>query len=161
MMVAELAAGLALALAAAWYVMRPVLRPARADGTVRPDDDDAEEDLSPRARALGALKEIEFDRATGKLADEDYTALKAKYTGEALDAMRAEEGRAAPVPARPAAAPRRAACPEHGARPEGDAVFCSACGRRLETGSGFCPRCGAGLEEGASFCNGCGLRVAA
>lgn len=160
-MVAELAAGLALALVAAWYVMRPVLRPARADGAARPDDDDADEDLSPRARALSALKEIEFDRATGKLADEDYTTLKAKYTGEALDAMRAEEGRAAPVPVRAAPAEARPACPEHGPRPEGDAVFCSACGRWLEAGSGFCRRCGAGLAAGASFCNGCGLRVAA
>jgi hypothetical protein len=159
MMVAELIAGLALALVAAWFVMRPVLRPVPAAGPRAAEDGEAEEDLSPRAQALSALKEIEFDRATGKLGDDDYAALKAKYTGEALDAMRAEEGRVKPVRAAPAAT--GPVCPEHGPRPEGDAVFCSACGRRLASAPGFCRRCGAGLAAGASFCNGCGLRVAA
>jgi hypothetical protein len=47
---------------------------------------DPEDDLSTRAVALRALKEIEFDRATGKLADADYDALKQRYTAEALEA---------------------------------------------------------------------------
>ena len=40
--------------------------------------------------ALLALKEIEFDRETGKLSDEDYEMLKERYSAEALDAL-AEE----------------------------------------------------------------------
>jgi hypothetical protein len=31
--------------------------------------------------ALAALKEIEFDRETGKLSDADYELLKTRYTG--------------------------------------------------------------------------------
>jgi hypothetical protein len=30
--------------------------------------------------AIDALREIEFDRATGKLSDDDYAALKTEYT---------------------------------------------------------------------------------
>ena len=48
--------------------------------------------MSPQAVALRALKEIEFDRATGKLSDSDYEQLKAKYTAEAVAAMRGEQG---------------------------------------------------------------------
>ena len=36
---------------------------------------------------MAALREIEFDRETGKLSDDDYASLKAKYTGEALAAL--------------------------------------------------------------------------
>jgi hypothetical protein len=38
--------------------------------------------------ALTALKEIEFDRETGKLSEVDYEFLKAKYTTAALEALR-------------------------------------------------------------------------
>ena len=39
--------------------------------------------------AVVALREIEFDRATGKLSDTDYAELKSRYTERALAAMRA------------------------------------------------------------------------
>jgi len=122
--------------------------------------------MSPQAVALRALKEIEFDRATGKLSDTDYTELKAKYTAEALAAMRGESGHVqretghvtAPVTTFPVS---RVPCPEHGARPESGAVFCSECGRRLGEGRGYCARCGTALESDARYCNSCGARVAA
>ena len=37
---------------------------------------------------MAALREIEFDRATGKLSDADYAELKARYTEQAIAAMR-------------------------------------------------------------------------
>jgi hypothetical protein len=105
----ELLAGIVLAAGGVYVVLRPVLRPAVA-GRGREDEGavdegaDPEDDLSPRAVALRALKEIEFDRATGKLADVDYDALKAKYTAEALAALRAEgEPRGGPPPPPPPA----------------------------------------------------------
>lgn len=170
----ELTAGVLLALGAVWYVMGPVLRPATAgrgtgDEGAGGDASDAEEDLSPRAVALRALKEIEFDRATGKLADADYDELKQRYTAEALTALRGDEGRGtgeagagtATGAPRPASRVPRPACPDHGPAAEPDAVFCSTCGRRLASGPGFCSRCGTALEAGASFCNACGVPVAA
>ena len=97
----ELLAGVAVAIAALAVVLEPVARPAPPASPV--DDDDEvplEESASPKVQALLALKEIEFDRATGKLSDVDYDGLKTQYTGMALAAMRGEEAaRGAPAPA--------------------------------------------------------------
>ncbi len=171
----ELIAGILLAAGAVYFVLRPLLAPeAAASGTGEggvEEGGDPDDDLSPRAVALRALKEIEFDRATGKLSDADYDELKAKYTSEALAALRAEgapQERVAPAAQRaPAVAtPSRAgrpvaACPTHGSRPESDAHFCSECGRRLGAAPGYCARCGASLEQAAHYCHSCGSRVAA
>ena len=147
-------------------ILRPPLEPAVDLSTDEGDDPD--DDMSAQAVALRALKEIEFDRATGKLSDTDYDQLKAKYTAEALTAMRGEQGAvsreqtARPVPG---PAPRSLlpalSCPDHGPRPEHGAQFCSDCGRRLGTAPGYCARCGTALERDARYCNSCGARVAA
>jgi hypothetical protein len=167
----EFIVGVLLAAAAIGFVLYPVLRPSVGRGTWDggrvDEDEDPDDDLSPRAVAVRALREIEFDRATGKLSDGDYESLKAKYTAEAVAALRAERGEAAPKPARAAAVPSpqpRApspTCPTHGARPEKDAVFCSECGRRLGVAPGYCARCGSVLEKEARYCHSCGSRVAA
>ena len=167
--VLELAAGLALAAVAVFFVLRPIITPPVPGRDLTPaelDEEDPEDDLSPRSVALRALKEIEFDRATGKLSDADYNALNTKYTAEALAALRADPGAApgdTPAVSRPrAVAPvARVACPTHGVRPEAGARYCSACGRRLDTAPGFCAKCGSTLEPDARFCAACGRRVAA
>src|SRR5438876_6881214 len=149
----ELILGIALAASATYFVLLPILRPPlESAGALSGDQgEDPEDDLSPRAVALRALKEIEFDRATGKLSDADYDNLKTKYATEALAALRAETGergagsgsfRERPAPRSPLPAP---SCPTHGPRPESDAQFCSECGRRLATAPGYCARCGTAL----------------
>ena len=165
----ELILGLLLAAGATYFVLLPILRPS-AESPVSANVDEGEDpddDMSPQAVALRALREIEFDRATGKLSDSDYEQLKAKYTQEALVAMRGDvergtgdlaTSRARPRPPSPVPAP---SCPEHGPRPESGAVFCSECGRRLGTAQGYCARCGTALADDARYCNACGARVAA
>jgi len=166
----ELIVGILLATGATYFVLRPIFRPApEPDMPLGDEGDDPNDDLSPQAVALRALKEIEFDRATGKLSDADYDELHAKYTQEALTALRGEGGPtpgASPGIREPRAVARgqstqRPACPVDGPRPEPDAVFCSACGRRLGTAPGYCARCGSALETDARYCNRCGSRVAA
>ena len=173
----ELLIGVLLAAAAVWFVLQPIFRPAvegrgMAEAGAADDGDDPDDDLSPRAVALRALREIEFDRATGKLSDADYDGLHRKYTAEALAALRAETRdagggmRDASTVARSGAPhlPSRIshpACPTHGPRPETDAVFCSECGRRLAAAPGYCARCGSTLEVEARYCHACGARVAA
>jgi Double zinc ribbon len=161
--------GILLAAGAIYFVLLPILRPpleAAADPNVD-EGDDPDDDMSPQAVALRALKEIEFDRATGKLSDTDYEQLKAKYTAEALAAMRAEPGVRSQELAKPLAKPTpisklpTPACSDHGPRPEQDAHFCSECGRRLGTAPGYCVRCGTVLDRDALYCNSCGARVAA
>jgi hypothetical protein len=163
----ELILGILLAAAATYFVLRPILRPPVDSPTadvVGDEGEDPADDMSPQTVALRALKEIEFDRATGKLSDTDYEQLKAKYTEAALAAMRGGTGHVqretGHVPA--ATCPvSRITCPEHGARPENGAIFCSDCGRRLGTAQGYCARCGTTLEGDARYCNRCGARVAA
>ena len=164
----ELVAGVLLTAGLVYFVLRPVLRPtldgAEGEAASVDEGDDPDDDLSPRAVALRALKEIEFDRATGKLSDADYDALKQQYTAEALVALRAEHGTLTPGASPGIAGPRAVAwgqCPTHGARPESDAQFCSECGRRVGSAPGYCARCGASLEHDARYCHSCGARVAA
>jgi len=167
----ELVAGILLVTGAVYFVLRPILRPEITGETPNEgaanEGEDPEDDLSPRAVALRALKEIEFDRATGKLSDQDYHALKDRYTAEALAALRAEGGEQRAVSGSITASPAHpspltvSACPTHGPRPESDARFCSECGQRLGTAPGYCARCGTSLERDARYCHSCGARVAA
>src|SRR6266849_1729928 len=87
----EFALAVLLATGAVWFTLRPILRPSTAvteeDGAAG-EGDEADEDVSPRAVAVRALKEIEFDRATGKLSDVDYEALEREYTAAAVAALR-------------------------------------------------------------------------
>ncbi len=175
----ELLAAVLVALAALALVLEPLVRPtaayaARGSASLLDDIDftDPQESGSIKIQALMALKEIEFDRATGKLSDEDYAALKAEYSAAALTAIKAEDALmedAAVVEDDPAeAAIRRASqevvtvCPVCGPRPEAGAKFCSSCGRPFVTpGSGpGCSRCGAPVPLGARFCGECGARQA-
>jgi len=162
----ELLVGTLLAVLCVALVLDPLFRPveaADAPSTEPSTSDEWEADLAaedtPRARALAALREIEFDRETGKLDDHDYQSLKARYTRAAIEAMRSETP--APTPAgdlvavgvatlavgapdpldalaeariasaRALAAAPRVECPTCGPRPEADATFCSTCGRPL------------------------------
>jgi hypothetical protein len=116
-----------------------------------------------------ALREIELDRAMGKLSESDYAALRAKY--EAAAAARTPAAASSPAPVPPAGAledraealvrhwrERRTECPECGVRPEPDARYCSNCGRRLAP----CPACGRQVTEpGALHCAACGASLAA
>jgi rRNA maturation endonuclease Nob1 len=160
-------------LAAVWAVLQPLLRPARSAPPVFEPLDPEE---TPRGIALAGLKEIEFDRETGKLSEADYDLLKSKYTTAALDALRAESAavpddlevmiaaraRALRSAAASAAStsPGAPSCSSCGPRPEPDAVFCSRCGRRLPV-AGTCDRCGALLGPDSQFCEQCGSQVAA
>lgn len=168
----ELVVGVLLAAGAVLFVLRPILQPAWAaaqEAAAADDGEDYLEDVSPTAVALRALKEIEFDRATGKLSDADYESLKTQYTAEAVAVMRKETGdvrretgsERAPVATSPVSRLPSHACPVHGPRTEPGAEFCSACGRPLQDAGAFCSRCGASLENGAQFCHRCGSSVAA
>src|SRR2546427_3421796 len=136
----ELILGVLLAAGATYFVLRPILRPpVESEGSepVGDEGEDPADDMSAQAVALRALKEIEFDRATGKLSDADYESLKAQYTAEALAVMRETGGVAPPAISPPVTRLPSPACPIHGPPREPGAEFCSACGRRLQAASGF------------------------
>lgn len=173
----ELIAGILVALAALALVLEPLVRTAApvftsSDHTLDDlDFTDIEESESPKVQALLALKEIEFDRATGKLSETDYAALKARYAGQAMAAIKAEEqisagadaGDAAEAAIQRARAGARSVCPTCGPRPETGATFCSSCGRTLTAtpSHGRCSSCGEPIPPGAKFCANCGVVIAA
>lgn len=187
-----LAVGTVLALGGLTLVLSPL---------IGDDTEGAETDATSKSRAVRdrksnrastdipsdsgvvALREIEFDRETGKLSDSDYLDLKQRYTKIALDEMRAASERdaveakapidaAASVPLVGAdaaldpveAAIQRAreaqrACEVCGPRPEPDAAYCSSCGRYL---AGSCGECGTPVDlVGSHFCTNCGENLAA
>jgi hypothetical protein len=134
----EAAAAAVVGLFVLWIVIAPLTQPApdpEPDELLEPE----EPEETPRGAALAALKEIEFDRATEKLAEHDYAELKARYTAEAVAAMRAEDQTRRMDDVESMIAARTAAlrnatppvCSVCGPRPEADAVFCSHCGRAL------------------------------
>lgn len=168
-----IAAGL-VGLAVVAFLLSPLARPGMIVSAGSEDPEDPDD--TPKGVALAALREIEFDRVTGKLSDEDYAALKQKYTAEALKVLRSTDDTDAtdvssvesaksvdPIEARIADRVRQlqsgsVKCPGCGPRPEGDALFCSQCGRSLTTGG--CSECGAPLVPGSKFCENCGVGVA-
>ncbi len=171
--------GTVLALAALSYVLLPLLNTTEENAAASR----REATLNAAGRALAnnedgmavsALREIEFDRETGKLSDSDYDELKAKYTTLALAELRKQDdasfAREAIVTATAAnedpveaavraAQARRPKCRICGPRPESDSVYCSDCGSYLP---GACGSCGAEVTQpGARFCNSCGGALAA
>jgi len=113
--VIPLVVGTLLALATLSFVLYPLLieRPIVGDVPRVPLSDDQR--ANP---AIDALREIEFDRETGKLSESDYAALKGEYTQRAVVVMRAG---GQPV------------CEICGPRPERDALYCSNCGLAIAT----------------------------
>jgi len=167
--IAALVVGTVLAIGALAYVLYPLFFPAPETAAAAPSPAVP----APESNiAVVALREIEFDRATGKLSDADYAQLKERYTREALSAMRTADRSAGARAVALSGAPddeieaaiidwraRHPECVTCGPRPEADAIFCSTCGRYLR---GACGRCGARIDEaGARFCRQCGERLAA
>ncbi|MEO8450827.1 MAG: zinc ribbon domain-containing protein [Gemmatimonadota bacterium] len=162
-MILEVLAVLALGIFVVWFLLAPFiarqLPPSLADPPI------AEE--TARGQALLALRDLDFERETGKLSEADYADLKTKYRQEALALLDAEPADPAEalVSARmrarldPVPAGDRISCPQCGDRPEPDARYCSSCGASLESGA-LCPSCKGRLEIGDRFCRACGGGVA-
>jgi hypothetical protein len=175
----SLITGTALAIVALCLVLAPLVSNAAptVDARARADNDARVADEEEQVGAVAALREIEFDRATGKLSDADYLDLKQRYTRAALDELRARD--AAPsivdVPVTSSSVPlslddaieaaiarareSQPKCVVCGPRPETDAIYCSSCGRYLP---GNCGRCDAPVDlVGSRFCSNCGEQLAA
>lgn len=139
--------------AALSLILLPLLRPTVP--VAAPDWDIPDLEETRKGQALIALKEIDFDLATGKLSEADHAELKRRFTAEAVAALREDGGGAVAAPAKPRTG--TIACPTCGPRPESDALFCSTCGQVLVEAK--CAACATPLPPGARFCEGCGRSV--
>ena len=91
----SIVAGIVLAALVVLLVALPFLRePVAADDRLEAPGEEEARRLSlveERDRALGALKELEFDHRTGKIGDDDYRELVGPLRREAARALRALE----------------------------------------------------------------------
>ena len=100
-----------LAVACVAFVARPFLaEPEAGDDSLAgltPAEQERLELLERRDRALAALKELEFDHRTGKIADADYEELVGPLRREAAEALQGLEPlrSAAPAPVEKVDAP--------------------------------------------------------
>jgi hypothetical protein len=114
-----------------------------------------------KALTLRAIKDLEFDRAMGKVAESDFSEMRDRLRARAVRLLRELEGAnayrarietdlAARLAATVAPAARVAEATED--------VVCTACGAPGSREARFCTRCGASLSAQAAVrtCRGCG-----
>lgn len=148
-----------LAGAVVFYVLHPILT-----GQEAPMERDADELTEAEARrrvSLLALRDVEYDRATGKLDEEDYRALRRELSNEALAALEAEEAEEADRSSGGTAGARGGSWDieaeirrvREGLRA---GLTCAACGHLNASGSRFCAICGTSLQAATRRRNGSG-----
>jgi len=85
-----------------------------------------------KALVLRSLKELEFDRAMGKVSDADYSEISQRLRAKAIVLMQdIERAGDDPVPVRPAT--RVPGCAKCGTVNDRDARFCKNCGNALQS----------------------------
>jgi len=123
------AAGLA---AAAFYRM---LAPFALHDVSQLSDPPSERALAAlereKALVLRSIKELEFDRAMGKVGDADFAEMSSRLRARALSLMQDLERSDVRAPAAPGRLNVRLECPACRTTNEPDAKFCKHCGERL------------------------------
>ena len=85
-----------MALVAAAFVLAPLFRPDAREAERAAKALSAEEDLHARyGMAVAALRDLEDDRATGKIGDADFAAQEAELQARALELMKRIDERTA------------------------------------------------------------------
>jgi hypothetical protein len=102
--------------------------------------------LAEKSTLLVALRDLEAERESGKLSQEDFRELNAQYRQRARNVLQQLDGMLAPhradakrlladaevaAPAPAVTAPAAPGCKRCGASNDQDAVFCKKCGSRL------------------------------
>jgi hypothetical protein len=88
--------------------------------------------LRDKALILRSIKELEFDRATGKVSEPDFREMNARLRARAVSLMEALERGEPAVTTQPASVEAPSpACASCSTINDLDAKFCKRCGRRL------------------------------
>lgn len=137
--------GILLAAGVMLYVLEPVFSGRGAplyDGV-----DDFDEGAARRRVALTALRDLEYDRATGKLDGGDYEMLKTELSREALQHLGPRRrGGGDPVTERASRELEEEIEQIRRALREG--LQCGDCGHLNAFGARYCGHCGEALERG-------------
>jgi hypothetical protein len=83
---------------------------------------------------LRSIKELEFDKAMGKVSDADFAAISSRLRARALGVMQDLERTPAPAPKPVAPVVAAGTCPACGTTNDADARFCKSCGVKIGAG---------------------------
>ncbi len=149
--------GLALLLLVAFIVARPLIEGRRLDEAGPTPADDL---LAEREGILAALRDLDFDHAMGKIADEDYAPQRAQLVARGVEALKQLERLGVEDAIEQAIAARRKARPAREAEAFDFTSFrsgvvraeaaCPNCGRLTHPEDKFCAQCGAKLPAAGS-----------
>jgi len=112
----------------------------------------ASELAEEKRRALRALKDLEQERAIGKIDEADYAELDAEYRARAKEVIREMDDELAPFRAKAEALVRahlekRAAAKPTSSLPQVDKLACPTCETKNDADATFCKKCGAKLTS--------------
>ncbi len=167
--------GLALLAVSVFFVASPFRSPGmqkKTAGRGKPLQETVK--VSPdnrRQTVLLALRDLDFDYQAGKVAEDDYQALRANLLAEAAQLMESQERQkedsiealiqsrrqARAAQPRLQEQPATNVCPHCQAPLVEGAKFCSKCGSPVE--ETVCPKCKQALQPGDHFCPACGTAV--
>jgi rRNA maturation endonuclease Nob1 len=124
-----------------------------------------------KTQILSNIKDLDFEKASGKLTDADYESSRNDYMAQ-VSAMITRMGELAPQQQQERKKRGSAASKRTAAESKAETIACASCGEANPKGSKFCldcgrpfeARCGAcreTLPKTAKFCNACGEKVSA
>lgn len=127
------------------FILQPMLSGRRV--SLHRELDEPTEAEARRRVTLLALRDVEYDFATGKLDEADYNAMRTELAAEALQALEQVESEQAAGPA--GASPALEAEIERLKAGLRSGTTCASCGSGNEAGSKFCAFCGAPIGRAA------------
>lgn len=166
------------------YISRPLLE--KKSVAVSQEEHDISALLAERDRLLGALQELDFDNALGKIPEDEYPAQRAALVQRGADILRkldelqprgmqgeVEERIEMQIAARRADAARVSVATGGNGSPSTlkpaaqvvrqdddlEALIANRRRDRKEKSAGFCPQCGDPVQKSDRFCPKCGNRL--
>ena len=143
-----------LIIGAAFYIISPLLKSDRLDGSFVLQTDEMLAELNLKKEgAYATIRELEFDLNMGKLSKEDYETLKAQYMRDAVDCLKTADELQMNRDSQTGLSEKdleneiereisalRATGPVTAAE-----IFCTQCGQRISSTDCFCFKCGTKL----------------
>jgi len=148
----------------------------RSPSVAATEDEQLQELHSRRDTTYSMLKELEFDKESGILSEEDYQELETRYKSKAISILRGlddvgkgtegedaienriQKPRLAKSSSVDEEVEKDILMRRGKSRPVGKEVEKEVIGPRRSQGR-FCPQCGAGSQESDRFCSRCGARL--
>lgn len=143
--------GLAMLILVLYFILSPALEKGRGDGAARPLGKHSAGD--GRKKILYAIRELDFDYQTGKIAPEDYEYTRMDLISGAASLVEKENQEQEHL--------------EKIIRARKDNVgstVCPRCGEDINAGicprcEVYCPNCGQKTELNFNYCTACGTRL--